>query len=135
MSEDTDKNASSVPIPGYAGHADARARRLSDQQVRAWVGEILADLRDRVPLDGYRDRFEALLMRCEFADQHVIKAIEDNRFAQPDLVELVEACDRQLIAAANPGRQTGPDGLGALIEAVETAFNERSEKIEARLKR
>jgi hypothetical protein len=135
MSEDTDKTGSSVPIPGYAGHADARARRLSDQQVRAWVGEMLADLRDRIPLDGYRDRFEALLMRCEFGDQHVVKAIEDNRFAEPDLVELVEACDRKLIAAANLGRETRPDGLGALIEALETAFNERSEKIEARLKR
>jgi hypothetical protein len=135
MSEDTDKTGSSALIPGYAGHADARSRRLSDQQVRAWVGEMLADLEERLPPDGYRDRLDALLMRCEFGDQHVVKAIEDDRFAEPDLVELVEACDRKLIDAARPGRETGSDGLGALVEALETAFNERSEKIAARLKR
>ena len=135
MSEDTDKTGRSALVPGYAGHADARARRLSDQQVRGWVGEILADLRERVPLDGYNDRFEALLLQCEFSDQHVVKAIEDNRFAQPELVELVEACDRKLIAAAGPGREIGSDGLPALVEALENAFKERSEAIEARLKR
>jgi hypothetical protein len=135
MSEDTDKNSGSALVPGYAGHADARARRLSDQQVRAWVGEMLADLRERVPLDGYGDRVEALLMHCEFSDQHVIKAIEDDRFAQPELVELVEACDRELIAAASPGRETGPDGLPALVEALEKAFKDRSAAIAAQLKR
>jgi hypothetical protein len=135
MSEDTDKTAGSALVPGYAGHADARARRLSDQQVRAWVGEMLANLRERVPADGYSERLEALLMQCEFSDQHVIKAIEDDRFAQPELVELVEDCDRKLIAAANPGPKTAPDGVPALLEALETAFKERSEAIEARLKR
>lgn len=135
MSEGTDKTGRSAPVPGYAGHADATARRLSDQQVRAWVGEMLADLRERVPAGGFTDRLDALIFRCEFGDQHVVKAIEDSRFAGPELAELLEACDRKFIAAASPGREVGPEGLGALVEAIETAFNERSESIVAGLKR
>jgi hypothetical protein len=135
MSEDTDMTADAAIVPGYAGHADARARRLSDQQVRAWVGEMLAGLRERLPADGYSERLDALIMQCEFGDQHVVKAIEDDRFAEPGLVELVEGCDRKLIAAASPGRETGPAGVPALLEALESAFKERSKAIEARLKR
>lgn len=135
MSEETDETGGTAIVPGYAGHADARARRLSDQQVRAWVGEMLADLRERVPPDGYSERLDALLLQCEFGDQHVIKAVEDDRFAEPELVELVEACDRKLIAAASAGPNTGPEGIPALLEALETAFKERSAAIEARLKR
>ncbi len=135
MSEGTGETGGTAIVPGYAGHADARARRLSDQQVRAWVGEMLADLQERVPPDGYGDRLDALLMQCEFGDQHVIKAVEDDRFGEPELVELVEACDRKLIAAASPGPNIGPDGIPALLDALETAFKERSAAIEARLKR
>jgi hypothetical protein len=135
MSEDTKETSRTALVPGYAGHADVQARRLSDQQVRAWVGEMLAALQARIPADGLSDRLDALLMRCEFGDQHVVKAIEDDRFAQPELVELVEACDRKLVAAASPAPETGPEGLPALVEALEGAFNERAEAIAAQLKR
>jgi hypothetical protein len=122
-------------VPGYAGHADVQSRRLSDQQVRAWVGEILAELMARVPLDGVRGRVDALLLRCEFGNQHVIKAIEDVRFSGPALAELVEEQDRKLIAAASAGPTTGPDGLAAFIEGLERAFEERAAAITSGLKR
>jgi hypothetical protein len=131
----TDAAAGAPLVPGYAGHADAIARRLSDQQVRAWVGEMLADLEDRLPIDAVRDQFEAVLLHCEFGDQHVIKAIEDNRFAQPDKVKLVEDVDRRLIEVANRSRTIEPDGLSALLEDLERAFQERAAAIEAHLER
>jgi hypothetical protein len=132
----SDDLAAAAPIvPGYAGHADAPARRLSDQQVRAWVGEMLADLQDRMPVDAVRGRLDALLLRCEFADQHVVTAIEDQRFGEPELAAAVEACDRALVEAARPGRTTGPDGLEALVAALERAFDKRSSALAALLKR
>lgn len=131
----TDAAAGAPLVPGYAGHADAIARRLSDQQVRASVGEMLAELEERIPIDAVRDRFEAVLLHCEFADQHVIKAIEDNRFAEPDKVRLVEDVDRRLIEVANRGRNIEPAGLSALLEELERAFKERSAAIEAHLER
>jgi hypothetical protein len=127
--------AGAAVVPGYAGHADMPARRLSDQQVRAWVGELLAALRDRVPLEGYAERVEALLMRCEFADQHVIHAIEDNRFAEPENAAALEEYDRKLIAASNALANAGPGDLGPVLDALERAFDERAEGIAKRLKR
>jgi hypothetical protein len=120
-------------VPGYAGHADPQARFLSDQQVRASVGEMLAGLRDRVPADGPREQLDELLLRCEFGDQHVIRAIQDNRFASPELAELVEACDRKVVEASDRVKTAGPDTLPAALTALAQAFDERSAAIEARL--
>jgi len=133
MSEDLP--GGSMLLPGYAGHADARARRLSDQQVRAWAGEVLADLRARLPSDVAADRLDALLLRAEFGDQHVIRAIDDERFGAPDLAELIEACDRRLVEAANLLREAGPDAPEAALEPLERAFDERSALMAERLKR
>jgi hypothetical protein len=122
-------------VPGYAGHADMPARRLSDQQVRAWVGELLAALRERVPLGEYGDRVEALLMRCEFADQNVIHAMEDDRFAQAEYAAAIEEYDRKLVAAANGLPSAGTGALEAVVAGLERAFTERAEGIANRLKR
>jgi hypothetical protein len=122
-------------VPGYAGHADPQARYLSDQQVRASVGEMLAGLRERLPSDGLRDELEALLLRCEFGDQHVIRAIEDDRFGKPELVELVEACDRKVVEAADRVNTAEADALPAALAALAQAFDDRSAQIEARLER
>ncbi len=54
-------------FPGYDGDIE---RRRSDEFVRSYVGEALADLAarcDRLPPD-LRQRFDALLLRVGFAD-------------------------------------------------------------------
>jgi hypothetical protein len=122
-------------VPGYAGHADPQARYLSDQQVRASVGEMLADLGERLASDGLRDALEALLLRCEFGDQHVIRAIQDDRFGEPELAELVEACDRKVVEAADRVKTSEADDLPAALAALAQAFDDRSSRIEARLER
>ena len=113
-------------MPDYAGHADAAARRLSDQQVRAWVGEQLVDLEDRLPVERGPRAVEALLMRCEFADQHVIHAIEDDRFGAGELC----GGDRGLRPQTGYGRRRVRDGdgrrAGRSIDAIERAFDERA---------
>jgi len=121
-------------VPGYAGHGDTAARRRSDQQVRAWVGELLVDLQDRLALDGVRERVDALLMRCEFADQHVVHAIEDDRFGQDEYAAAIEDYDRKLVAAAAACATVTAGELTALVESLERAFTERAAGIEARLK-
>lgn len=123
------------PVPDYAGNGDAVARRRSDQQVRAWVGELLVDLQDRLPLDGVRERVEALLVRCEFADQHVVRAIEDERFGAAEFAVAIEDYDRKLVAAAGACPTVTAAELSGLIESIERAFAERAAGIEARLKR
>jgi hypothetical protein len=113
-------------LPAYAGHADAQARRLSDQQVRAWTGESLVDLRDRLDVGPVSDRFDALLMRCEFGDQHVIKALENDHFAEPGAAATVEEYDGRLVAAAAAAQTVTADGLEGFMGTLEHAFDERA---------
>jgi hypothetical protein len=121
-------------VPGYAGHGDAAARRRSDQLLRAWVGELLVDLQDRLGVEEVRERVDALLMRCEFADQHVVHAIEDDRFGQDDFAVAIEDYDRRLVEAAGACPTVAAAGLTVLLEAIERAFVARAAGIEARLK-
>jgi hypothetical protein len=113
-------------IPGYGGHANAQGRRLSDQQVRAWTGESLVDLRDRLDVTPVSDRFEALLMRCEFGDQHVIKALENNHFAEPGAATKIEELDGRLVATATGARTVTAEGLEGFIGDLERAFDDRA---------
>ena len=105
---------------------DAQARRLSDQQVRAWAGEAMVDLRDRLDVAPISDRFEALLMRCEFGDQHVIKALENDHFAEPEAAAMIEEHDGRLVAAATAARTVKADGLEGFIGDLERAFDDRA---------
>jgi hypothetical protein len=116
-------------IPSYAGHADSQARRLSDQQVRAWAGEALADVRDRLDLGAFAERFDALLMRCEFGDQRVIKALEADYFAEPGAAAAVEQHDGEVVAIAESAKTLTADGLDAFLGKLERAFDERANAV------
>lgn len=132
MNEDV--SALRAVLPAYAGFDAAPDRRLSDQQVRAFTGELLVELQDRMPVDGMRERFDALLMRCEFGDQRVIKALEDGRFAEPAVAAAIEARDRKLVEAALAGRTATGGGLEAFVETLERAFNDRAAAVAELLK-
>jgi hypothetical protein len=116
-------------IPAYAGHADAAARRLSDQQVRAWAGESLVDLRDRLDVAPISDRFEALLLRCEFGDQHVIKALENDHFAEDGAAAQIEEQDGRLVAAAAAAQTVTQAGLEQFIGDLEHTFDDRAKAV------
>jgi len=116
-------------VPGYAGHADVVSRRRSDQQVRAWVGERLAALRERLPLDGATAAFDDALFHCQFGDQHVIKALEDAHFGDDATAAAVETEDAQLIAAAAGSERVDAAGLSAFITRVSDALRERTAAI------
>jgi hypothetical protein len=133
MSDDV--SALHALIPAYAGHADAVARRLCDQQVRAFAGEALVDLQERLPIAPVQDRFDALLMRCEFGDQHVIKALEDDRFAADEAAAAIEGCDRHLVEVAARARTVAADGLAGFIADLERAFDDRATAAGPGLKR
>jgi hypothetical protein len=133
MSDDV--SALRTLLPAYAGQDDEQTRRLSDQQVRAWAGEMLIDVQERLALDGLSDRFERLLMRCEFGDQHVMKALEDDRFGEPAVAAAIAAEDRKLVEAATRGRTVAAGGVDGFIGDLERAFDERAAAVAAQLKR
>jgi hypothetical protein len=116
-------------IPGYAGFDDVSARRLSDQQVRAWVGERLAALSERLPLGDAASAFDDALLHCEFGDQRVIKALDDSRFATPELAARLEAEDGRLLTAAAGAGTVDAAGLDAFIGGVREALRRRTDAI------
>lgn len=108
-------------IPGYAGLDDAQARRLADEQVRAYVGERLAVLRDASgPAGDDRTRLERLLLRAQFANQHAFHGFDET--AGSEQIETVSRLDADLIAAAENGN----------LEALEETFDRRDEAMQKR---
>jgi hypothetical protein len=116
-------------IPGYAGFADVTARRLTDQQVRAWVGERLALVGERIPLGDAADAFEDAIVHCQFGDQHVIKALENEAFAAPDRAAALEADDGRLLTAASGADAVTSTDVAAFVAGVRDALARRNAAI------
>src|SRR5579864_739110 len=106
-------------IPGYAGLSDAQGRRLADEQVRAYVGERLAALRDGSALpESDQTRLERLMLRAQFANQQAFHGFD--AIAGADQIETVTRLDADLIAAAEDGN----------LEALEETFDRRDEAMQ-----
>ena len=121
-----DLEALRTEIPAYAGYEDAEARHLVDKQVRAWVGERLALLDDRLHLaDGpLSSAFEHLLRECEFSDPHAIRELEQRRFDASDL-ELIYTLDHRLIEAADRADTIEAGGVADYLAELEQLFASR----------
>jgi hypothetical protein len=121
-------------IPGYAGHADVAARRLSDQQLRAFAGESLVAFGERVPGVADGALFGPLLLRMEFGDQHVIKAIENERFADPGVAGAIEGADLALVTEVTRTATAAAADADAVLAAIDAALTRRSEILTGLLK-
>lgn len=122
----TDLELLRARIPGYAGYANDVARHDVDKQVRAYLGEALADARDRVrPQGALAERLDGEILRCQFTDQREIRAADHARFGPP-LVERLHALDRELVAIADRVRTvTSQDDLAVALDDAARAFDER----------
>jgi hypothetical protein len=113
-------------IAGFAGYADGERRRLSDEQLRGFVGEVLAELPeseiDRLsPQD--RSCYDRVLLRCEFVNQHVFHAFDTD--PTPQRVAATLQADLGVIEMTHALRsQTGEKLDGALC-SLNQAFDKR----------
>lgn len=105
-------------IPEYAGHDDVVARRLSDQQVRAFLGEALISLRERLATGDGPPGFEDLVYHCQFGDQRLIKRIEDDRFSGAGPAERLDAENLALIEAALRAASVTSKDAAAFVDDV-----------------
>jgi hypothetical protein len=122
----TDLELLQARIPGYADYADPDARHQVDKQIRAWLGEALAAARDRLrPSGAPADQLEGLLLRCEFSDQRVIRAVDHARFDRK-LVDHVDALDRRIAEAGDRIRAASTlDELATALDDAARALDER----------
>jgi len=113
-------------IAGFAGYDDVTCRRLSDEQIRGFVGEVLAELPapaiDNLTPDD-RACYDRVLLRCEFINQQVFRTFDTD--PTPQRIEALLLADVLVVEAASTLRaQTGdkPDGV---LAALSEAFDKR----------
>lgn len=113
-------------IPGYADYANVDARHQVDKQIRAWLGEALSDARARLNPDAsLGERLDGLILRCEFSDQRVIRAVDHARF-DDELVARIHELDRGIVEAAERIREiASTDELATSLDDVARLLDER----------
>jgi hypothetical protein len=113
-------------IPSYADYANVDARHQVDKQIRAWLGEALSDARARLNPDAsLGERLDGLILRCEFSDQRVIRAVDHARF-DDELVARIHELDRGIVEAAERIREiASTDELATSLDDVARLLDER----------
>jgi hypothetical protein len=108
-------------IPDFPGCEGEEECRLSDEQVRSYVGERLAAL----PLDQLSEAdkslYENVLFRCEFMNQEAFRVFDEDR--SEGRINAVLQADAALIAAAKKLDPSGPPRDA--LEAINDAFDYR----------
>ena len=117
-------------IPAYADYPDEEARHLVDKQVRAWVGEALGRMEERLgklPVE-LEDRLEEILLLCEFTNQRFVRSIDHAKLSEDD-VEHLHVVDRQLVESADRAATIEAVALGDYLSEIEELFKRRSKAV------
>src|SRR5947209_4336878 len=105
-------------FPGCDGETECR---LSDEQVRSYVGERLAALQNADFSQEQRDLYERVLFRCEFMNQQAFRLFDEHRSDQR--ISAVLEADAELVEVA---KNLGSDSnRGGVLQKLEAAFNKR----------
>ena len=113
-------------IPGFPGYGDDESREKSDEYVRSYVGERLADLQERLqPLDAaLGERIETLLLRSAFVNQAAYKFYAGSDHSAID-VDAVIAADSDAVKLADRASSIGAAQLPQYLDDITRAFDAR----------
>jgi len=120
-------------IAGFPGYDGEHERRLSDEYVRAYLGEALADLEARHVLpDDLQQRLDDLLLRIEFADSgafagHHIEASNDGASDGG----AVAAADAATVELADRAAAVDSQSAPRYFDDVTAILNQRDAAIRA----
>jgi len=88
-------------LPGFAGYGDLAARRLTDGEVRAYLGERLAGLSVRLdPTGAAAERLDGLILRAEFMNQQALPYF-DSTTLDASHIEAVAGADLATVELAD----------------------------------
>lgn len=118
-------------IPNFATYEDERNRHLADKHVRAFVGETLAVIRQRLEGEFSEElsaQLERIMLRCEFSEPKFASAIQ-GPLSREDLDRLYGA-DRALledaITIAGDALSGAHDDLVKRLADLEQHFDRRA---------
>lgn len=108
-------------IPDFPGCEGEMECRLSDEQVRSYVGERLASLDVQQLSAEERQLYDTVLYRSEFMNQEAFRIFDENR--DENRIAAVLDADAGLIAAAKKLDASGK--AGDALKAINEAFDKR----------
>ena len=118
-------------LPGFPGYGIDVQRRLSDELVRAYIGEALALLSGRLTPDVISlTPLDELLLRCEFRNQVAFRAYEDAEL-DPQALEQTAQNDVRLVELAQRAPSINAESAPDFLAEVKRAFDERDHAMQA----
>jgi len=114
-------------IPAYADYGDEDARHLVDKQVRAYVGEALSLVRERLSTDiagTVAEQLEKTLLMCEFSNQQLMHMLDHTTLSTVEIEELHEV-DHELIQTADRANAIEASKLDAYLSELTSLFARR----------
>lgn len=118
-------------LPGFAGYGTMGQRHLTDEEVRAYLGERLAGLSVRLdPTGPTSERLDALILRTEFTNQVAFRGVETMELdsAQTDAIAAADLATVELADRADGVFDV--DMLAKYLDAAEAALNARDRAME-----
>jgi len=118
-------------IPAYADYGDEDARHLVDKQVRAYVGEALSTIRERLAADIMEtasEQLEKTLLMCEFSNQQLIHMLDHVKLSNTEIEELHEV-DHELIQVADRANAIEAAKLDAYLSELTELFARRAQAV------
>lgn len=114
-------------IAGFPGYDGDLERRRSDEFVRSYLGEALADLEMRCgsTSDELRQRFDALLLRVGFADQKAFHHVVARVHEAANVDSTIAVADAATVEVADQAPQVGPDTLAPYLDEVAATLDRR----------
>lgn len=121
-------------IAGFPGYDGDLERRRSDEYVRSYLGEALADLEVRCGSISpeLKQRIDALLLRVGFADQKLFATHHiagESRAGNAD--GSVAAVDAATVDVADRARSIEPDSLAGYLDDVSATLDRRDAAMRA----
>ncbi|MBV8424115.1 MAG: hypothetical protein JO349_02910 [Candidatus Eremiobacteraeota bacterium] len=118
-------------IPAYADYGDEDSRHLVDKQVRAYVGEALSSLRERLSTDlagAVAELLERTLLMCEFSNQQLIHMLDHAHLTNVEVEELHEV-DHELITHADNAGAIELTALDNYLSELTGLFARRAQAV------
>lgn len=113
-------------IPGFPGYADTDSRRLADEEVRAYLGEALAALSDRLgpSVGSLTERLESTLLRAEFMNQAAFRQFESADLDETRM-RAMAAADLAAVELGDQAASIDAASLAGYLDAVAAALDAR----------
>lgn len=113
-------------IEGFLGYAEPAGRRLSDEQIRAFVGEALALLPaaevDKLA-EAHRAQYDRVLLRCEFVNEEAFRIFDAD--PTPERIVAILTVDTEVLEAAAGLPKAADAELHEVLVRLNDAFDRR----------